>query len=120
MIPVSLWEEGSTRCCCWERPESPFSRGGTSWTESLWKAQRTRQKLEARSRQVDDATVKSTQVRADESATSDLLWLSRADLGVPEDLGDPGGPRGLRRRVTQQIQGALRQFGGLRTRLLPR
>lgn len=51
---------------------------------------------------------------------ADLLWLSGADLGVPENLGDPGGPRGLRRRVTQQIQGALRQFGGLGARLLPR
>lgn len=35
---VSLWvEEGSERCC-WERLESPFNRGGTSWTESLWKS----------------------------------------------------------------------------------
>ena len=62
VVPVSLWGEGSTRCCCccWERPESPFSRGGTSWTDSLWKVQRTLQKLEAWSRKVDGTTVLRT------------------------------------------------------------
>lgn len=34
---VSLWEEEGSERCCWERLESPFNRGGTSWTESLWK-----------------------------------------------------------------------------------
>lgn len=58
-------------------------------------------------KEVKEARVKSTQVITLKSASSDLFWLSRADLGVPEDLGHPGGPRGLRRCVTQQIQGAV-------------
>lgn len=85
--------------------------------ESLWKiAERRVKKIHCKK----GVSGKSTRVRAPKSASPDLFRLGRDDLGVPEDLGNPGGPRGLRRRVTQQVQGALWQFGGLRTGLLPR
>lgn len=55
-----------------------------------------------------------------EKRPSDLFGLSRADLGMAEDLGYPSSPWALRCSVTQQVQGSLWKFRGLRARLLPR